>query len=195
MRAAGYTRKSFWVYTGMLARLRYQWLMHPIPAYDGLYSITEEGQVFSHRKKRFLKPVKGNRGYLTVTLCRSQRSEQRRFQIHRLMARIFLGANATNFVDHKNRAKHDNRLSNLRLCTKADNQRNQGVRCDNTSGFKGVSFDGSTRGLKNKLWKASVSFNGKRVTVGRFSTAAEAARAYNAAALKVHGEFAFLNMV
>lgn len=54
-------------------------------------------------------------------------------------------------VDHVNRERSDNRISNLRLASHADNLRNCKVRIDNTSGVKGVSFD-AARGK----WAASV---------------------------------------
>lgn len=84
-------------------------------------------------------------------------------------------------IDHRSGDRADNRISNLREATHADNLRNCKVRTDNTSGVKGVYFDKS-RGL----WAASVG----RKHVGRFSTLEEAAAARRLAAERSFGEFA-----
>lgn len=92
------------------------------------------------------------------------------------------------FVDHINRDRSDNRRSNLRLCSLAENNRNGSIRSNNNSGFKGVSWD-KARGK----WQAGIGLNGTRKALGRFDSAEDAARAYDAAALANYGEFAALN--
>ena len=91
-------------------------------------------------------------------------------------------------VDHINGDTLDNRRSNLRICTRGENARNQQLSCSNTSGFKGVTRSGPK-------WHAQISAGpGKRrVHIGNFKTPVEAAMAYDAAARKYHGEFARLN--
>ena len=91
-------------------------------------------------------------------------------------------------VDHINGDTLDNRRSNLRICTRGENTRNQRLPSDNTSGFKGVSRVGPK-------WHAQISAGPgeRRVHIGNFSTPREAAMAYDAAARKYHGEFARLN--
>jgi len=93
-------------------------------------------------------------------------------------------------VDHINGNKLDNRNYNLRICTKAENQRNRSKQSNNSSGYKGVSWH---KGM-NK-WTANIGINGKREYIGSFSDKDEAARAYNQAAIKHHGEFAKLNLI
>ncbi|ELW7867578.1 endodeoxyribonuclease, partial [Escherichia coli] len=40
-----------------------------IPGYEGKYSVTKDGRVYSHLRGRFLNPSPDNKGYLRVTLC------------------------------------------------------------------------------------------------------------------------------
>lgn len=91
-------------------------------------------------------------------------------------------------VDHKNGNGLDNRRSNLRRATIAENARNRRLPSTNTSGFKGVMFD-KARGL----WRSHIGAEGRRLTIGRFTTPEEAARAYDEAAREMYGEFAWLN--
>jgi len=91
-------------------------------------------------------------------------------------------------LDHKNRNGLDNRRSNLRPCTHQQNIFNIGIRSDNTSGFKGVFKD-------RKKWNAKIGKNGDYHNLGYFNTKEKAAVAYNEAAKKLFGEFAYLNQV
>jgi len=97
-------------------------------------------------------------------------------------------------ADHINHNTLDNRKMNLRITDKCGNGRNQRRRSDNTSGYKGVSFDIT----KNK-WIATVAiWNGGRqkyLYKKGFDSEEDAAKAYNDAALKHFGEFAYLNEI
>lgn len=82
----------------------------------------------------------------------------------------------------------DNRRSNLRIATKSQNMCNRGKTKENTSGFKGVSWD-----MNAKKWHAQIKVNGERISLGLFVNPVSAARAYDIAALELHGEFARTN--
>jgi hypothetical protein len=111
------------------------------------------------------------------------------FRLHQEILPRILGRKLVKgeYVDHINGDGLDNRRSNLRLATKAQNQRNQRLRRDNKSGFKGVCWDN-----RAKKWRALIRFNGKQKTLGYFDTPEEAYEAYCAAAIELHGEFARL---
>lgn len=89
-------------------------------------------------------------------------------------------------VDHINGDGLDNTRNNLRAVTPAENLRNQRLRKDNTSGFKGVS-------RHEGRWRARVRVDGKYTHVGLFDSAEDAARAYDEAARNMHGIFARTN--
>lgn len=92
-------------------------------------------------------------------------------------------------TDHINRDQLDNRRSNLRKCKQGQNSRNTNLSKNNTSGFKGVIKTPEGR------WKAAIWNNYKKIHIGHYDTKREAAAAYNAAALILHGEFASPNHV
>jgi hypothetical protein len=94
-------------------------------------------------------------------------------------------------ADHWDGDGLNNQSHNLRSASHAQNQHNQGIRCNNTSGFKGVYWE--QREKRNKPWRAQIAHDHGRNHLGYFDTAVEAAKAYNAAALLYHGEFARLN--
>jgi hypothetical protein len=94
-------------------------------------------------------------------------------------------------VDHINHDGLDNRRANLRRATNTQNVYNQRCRKQNITGFKGVIVN---RG-RGKAFIAGIRVNGKQIHLGLFEDAREAAIAYNRAAVKHFGEFAYLNPV
>lgn len=98
-------------------------------------------------------------------------------------------------VDHINGNGLDCRRANLRVCTNAENRRNSRPTksaVKRHSKHKGVSFDPRQPG---RPWVAYININDKRKGLGAYEHEAEAARAYNAAALVFHGSFAQLNKI
>lgn len=95
---------------------------------------------------------------------------------------------AGSHCDHIDRNPLNNRRSNLRPATSAQNCQNRGRASNNQSGFKGVSFR-KDRGT----WIASIRSGGRLTKIGTFETPEDAARAYDAKARELFGEFAAPN--
>ena len=92
-------------------------------------------------------------------------------------------------IDHRDGNGLNCQRANLRVATTAQNAANQKRRVDNSTGFKGVSWDGRGRGR----WRAQIKVQGKNTHLGGYSSAEDAALAYDAAARKAFGKFAALN--
>lgn len=93
-------------------------------------------------------------------------------------------------VDHINRNKLDNRRANLRFCLQSNNARNK----ESTSGYKGVHYQKHNKKNKTgKVWVAQITANYKCNHLGSYKTPEAAARAYDNAAKRLHGEYATLN--
>jgi len=101
------------------------------------------------------------------------------------MHRLILGAPEGVLVDHINGDGLDNRRSNLRLCTRSQNNMNRAARLG-PSGYRGVhEYKGR--------WRAQLEVEGLIVRTNGFVDPAFAARAYDALAREFHGAFAVLN--
>lgn len=77
-----------------------------------------------------------------------------------------------------------NTRGNLRIATSQQNQWNARIRSDNTTGFKGVSFE-----KRRRNWRAVLQVEGKQRYIGSFKTPEAAYAAWTEAARKYHGEF------
>lgn len=107
--------------------------------------------------------------------------------MHREVLRL-AGVKLGHSVDHKNGDGLDNQRGNLRPASIAENNRNTRISKANTSGYKGVSWN-----KRDRRWQAHIRHNGKQLALGYYHSPVEAARAYDAAAVTYHGEFARIN--
>lgn len=122
--------------------------------------------------------VKPGAGYIYIRLG------TRNYPAHRLAFLYMEGCLPSHTVDHRNGIRDDNRWKNLRHATAAENARNKSVSAANKSGYIGVCKPAG----RNK-WRAQIGANGRNIRLGCFDTREEAARAYEEASRKLHGEF------
>lgn len=92
-------------------------------------------------------------------------------------------------IDHINANKLDNRKANLRFATKGQNNANRGLLSNNTSGYKGVTWDKSRGKYQAYAW-----FQDKKYYLGRFDSILDAAKVVDDFNKKYFGEFAYLNI-
>lgn len=102
--------------------------------------------------------------------------------------RLLMNAPSGVLIDHIDGNGLNCTRANLRLATRSQNNSNRDKQPKNKSGYKGVSWD-----KVNKKWVAYIQVGNKSINLGRYATADDAARAYDAGAKKFHGEFARLN--
>ncbi len=84
-------------------------------------------------------------------------------------------------IDHVNGVRVDNRLTNLRECSSAENHQNLKLSPRNTSGHPGVYWN-----VKAKRWHAQITAGGHQKHLGHFTDLEEAAEAYRIAKAKYH---------
>lgn len=125
----------------------------------GDYRVFDDGTIISMKYNKMQKVkqhLNKNSGYKYCKLYVNKRGYSS--SVHCLIMRLFVGEAPVGYtVDHINRDKLDNRLSNLRYADGTDQIINQKIRSDNTSGYKGVSFDNKT-----SKWIACMTKKGKR---------------------------------
>lgn len=90
-----------------------QW--EDIIGFEGLYKVSNLGNVMSIRRNKLLSKMIDNYGYHVVRL--SNKGTFKTFKVHRLVAKVFLDNYSENLqVNHKNEIKTDNQVSNLEMC-------------------------------------------------------------------------------
>lgn len=127
-----------------------------IPNYEGLYQVSNFGNVKSLNYKRsgkekILKPRKNKLGYMFVDLYKNNKPKT--FLVHRLVANVFLkNNNNLPCVNHKDENKDNNHIDNLEFCTYKENI-NYGTRNERAS--KKLKDKPKSEEHKQKLSKAN----------------------------------------
>ncbi|MCD4831544.1 MAG: hypothetical protein K8R02_07025 [Anaerohalosphaeraceae bacterium] len=136
---------------------------------------------FNWRLRKSPTTLYAERTAYTVT------NRQRNIALHRQIMNASKGI----FIDHINHNGLDNRKTNLRPATPAQNAWNRkqsNANWKSSSKYRGVKWH-----RKSAKWSAQIGFNNKRKHLGYFVNEIEAAKAYDIAARKHHGNFATLN--
>ena len=117
-------------------------------------------------------------GYIMITI------DYKQWRAHRIIWLMVYGSEPL-FIDHADGNKTNNLLSNLRNCTRSENNANARKHVTSKSPYKGVMLDKSTG-----KWRSRVTVNGVRKALGSFLTAEDAAVAYRIAAQASFGPYA-----
>ena len=146
------------------------------------YQVSTFGNVKNDKSGRILKPGLSD-GYFKVDLRVDGDSSNKK--IHKLVANAFLEnpENKKN-VDHVDRNRLDNHLSNLRFATGSENAQNKSMMTNNTSGVAGVSWY-----KKTSKWTVHITINGVHKNQGYFVNKDDAITARSNAEIQYFGEF------
>lgn len=104
-----------------------------------------------------------NHGYKKISINNKQ------WYAHRLAWIIYYGKDTKEFIDHIDRNKLNNRISNLRTANKSQNARNVMLRKDNKYGITGINWH-----IKARKWMASIALEGKLFYLGLYETLIDA---------------------
>jgi hypothetical protein len=151
---------------------------------DGKFTIVDLQDFYWLNKYRWVAYGKSDCPYAVRFAC-SSRGKVISFAMHREI----MNPPPRLLVDHRNNNTLDNRRDNLRLATRRQNTCNRRKTKSKTSSrFIGVYFD-----KRSGKWAAKIKFMNKVIWLGRFNSEIDAAKTYDVAANKYHGEFARLN--
>ena len=149
-----------------------------ISGYDN-YQVSNFGRIRNCTTGKILKPSDDCRGYLKVNLYKD--GKRKTHKIHILVANEFIEKpDSKTCIDHIDRNRLNNLVENLRYVSLSENSRNRSMASNNTSKFKGVSYD-----THKKKYRAMIQYEGHRYSLGYFNTAEEAGRAYDAKAKEI----------
>lgn len=118
-------------------------------------------------------------GYRIITI------KGRSYKAHRLAWLYVHGEWPSGHLDHKDNYPGNDWIDNLRPATRSQNGANKGPPSNNTSGYKGVSWN-----TRSQKWVAKIFVRGRLHYLGLFTTAEEGHVAYSRAAAKHFGEYA-----
>lgn len=151
----------------------------------------EDYELLSSHTWRVLDPGKFRGRYAVTSIRDTSTGKQKTVLMHRMIMEKL--GDSQGHVDHRDSDGLNNQRTNLRLCQHSDNMKHRRKTVGRlTSQYKGVAL--RVRG-NCRRWQADIQHNGKHIYIGAYLTEHEAALAYNAAAMRLHGDYSLLNKV
>jgi hypothetical protein len=166
-------------------RIRYGYAFRRIKLTQNKYAIVDAEDY--ERLSKYKWYANGAKGHLyAARRTRKQEGTRYRFiYMHQEVIKVAAGE----VCDHINHNGLDNRKANLRPASRAENVfHRKKYSKTSRSKYKGITWKNTS-----KKWQAQIGVNGKKIFLGYFRDEFEAAKAYDKAARKYHGEFAALN--
>lgn len=157
--------------------------MREIPLSQGLVALVDDEDFeFLNQWKWFARKVTGSKTHYAARNVIVAPGVRRTVLMHRQLCPQI----GEWLSDHENRNGLDNQKANLRYAKQAQNLINR-EHARTVAPLRGVHQ------LRNLSWQARIQLDGKSHSLGAYPTAEAAAKAYDAKAREIHGEFAVLN--
>lgn len=156
------------------------------------FEVSNYARIYNKKIKHFLNGGSDKDGYITVSIKTNKKKYT--LKLARLVATAFIpNPDELPTIDHKDGDRTNNYFENLRWSTHQQQMRNRKKynlkkKGKSYSKYKGVMKSG-------KKWLARIRDNNEDIYLGTFNTENDAARAYNAEAIKRFGEFALINVI
>lgn len=167
--------------------------MKQIPLTQGKFALVDDEDYEYLNQFKWYALRHGNT-YYAIRNLQSVNGKRTSLKMHRVILGI---TDPKILIDHKNKNGCDNTRNNLREASHSQNMANVSYRKkDSSSSYLGVNLSGSKyKGKRYSRWCAQITKDRVKYHLGHFLNEKEAAMAYNNAAIKLHGEFAKLNVI
>jgi hypothetical protein len=168
-------------------RVRYGYTFRRIPLTQGKFAIVDVADYERLAKYKWFA-IASERGFYAARMVKAKagsRVKQKAVRMHQVILDVPKGK----IMDHINHNGLDNRRVNLRVATRRENTWNKRKQRGNCSSqYKGVTW------LKSEgKWQARIVCKGRAIFIGYFDDEKAAARAYDAKAAELFGEYAAMN--
>ena len=147
------------------------------------YKISNNGKVINRKTGMEITPQMTCSGYYYFQVNKNR--IRHNLYIHKLLGEYFIpNPDNKTIVDHIDRNRSNNQMSNLRWANKSENSINCKTRNDNTSGCKGVCYN-----KRANMWLARITKNNRTINIGYFKNFEDAIIARNNKEIEVFGSF------
>lgn len=159
-------------YLDDLEKLELKKILFPIKDYEGLYSVTRDGRIYSHSKRKksyinhktkriylgkWLVSYLNNKGYLGVGLSKNGKSKHH--TVHRLVAQAYIPNSFPHkYVIHKNGIRTDNRVENLEWVTAVEKEAHSKLSGNHATKLTkeqvaNIRKNHNSKSCKNAVWR------------------------------------------